>query len=320
MPPLVAHLLLVLAVAALAGAGLRVAAALGAGGALRVLAAVVVAATAAALTALLLAPVNLGSSPIALTLAAAGCWLAAARWLPDPVPVSAELGAEWRRLPAGIRIAIGAGLGALVAIAAWDLVRPALAGDGLIYHVPLVAAWVAGGDPGSLRAVSTDAPLEAYPLATELLVSWAAGIGRSYVAVSLANPADDRGPGARRVGRPARGAGAARCRRPRDRRPRRRPAPRHAAQHLHHRRPRARLAGRLRGAEPRRGARAAAVRRRASRRRPRDRDQDHRRCRSRPSASWRADLRSGVVSRCAGRSWRRRLRRPSWAASGTPAT
>ena len=183
------HVLLALSVLALGAAGSRAAAALGAGGLVRILAAAPIAATAAGLCALALGLVDLGADPIALALAAGALWLAARAALPSPAgALSAELAAEWDALPTPWRLVLGAFAGIVLALAVWLLRNPALVGDGLVYHSPVVATWVAGGDPPALNEVAQDAPLEAYPLTTELLATWAAGIGHSFAALSLWNP------------------------------------------------------------------------------------------------------------------------------------
>ncbi len=184
------HVLLALSVLALGAAGSRAAAVLGATGLVRVVAAAPLAATAAGLCSLTLGLVDLGADPIALALAAAALWLAARRALPEPHrSLSGELAAEWRQSPTSSRILLGAFTGIVLALAVWLLRNPALVGDGLVYHSPIVATWVSGGDPPALNEVAQDAPLEAYPLTAELLVTWASGIARSFVALSLWNPA-----------------------------------------------------------------------------------------------------------------------------------
>jgi hypothetical protein len=184
------HVLLALSVLALGAAGSRAAAALGAAGLVRIVAAAPIAATAAALCSLALGLlVELGADPIALALAAGALWLAARGALPEPRrPLSAELAAEWERLPTPSRLLLGAFAGIVLALTVWLLRNPALVGDGLGYHSPIVATWVTGGDPPALHEVAQDAPIEAYPLTTELLATWAAGIGRSFVTISLWNP------------------------------------------------------------------------------------------------------------------------------------
>ena len=183
------HVLLALAVLALGSAGSRAASALGATGVVRLVAAAPFAATTAAISALALGVVDLGSDPIALSIAAAALWLASRATLPEPAhPLSSELAADWSALPSHHRMLVGALVGISLALAVWLLRNPALAGDGLVYHSPVVATWVAGGDPPATYEVAQDAPLEAYPLTAELIVTWAAGIGRSFVALSLWNP------------------------------------------------------------------------------------------------------------------------------------
>lgn len=189
MPPLIAHILLVISVVALGAAGLRAGAALGGAGAIRLLAAAAIAATVAALWTLALGLFDLGSSPVALTTAALATWLGATRSLPRPrIAAMSEFRQRWSALPIGGRIAAGAAAGIVIAFAAWSLRHPALVGDGLQYHVPIVVSWAQGGDAPAMRAVTTDAPLEAYPLTAELLAAWAAGISRSFVPLSLGNP------------------------------------------------------------------------------------------------------------------------------------
>jgi hypothetical protein len=182
------HVLLALSVLALAAAGSRAAATLGATGLTRVVATAPIAATAAGVCSLALGLAGLGADPIALSLAAAAAWLVTRLAVPARAR-STGLAAEWSALPTPYRLLLGALAGVLVALAVWVLRNPALAGDGLVYHSPVVATWVAGGDPPALDAVARDAPLEAYPLTTELLATWAAGIARSFVVVSLWNPA-----------------------------------------------------------------------------------------------------------------------------------
>lgn len=183
------HVLLALGVVALGAAGSRAASALGAAGLLRLVAAAPFAATAAAISALALGVADLGADPIALSVAAAALWLASRAAMPQPArPLSSELAAEWSALPPHHRMLVGAFAGIVLALAVWLLRNPALAGDGLVYHSPVVTTWVAGGDPPATYAVAQDAPLEAYPLTAELVATWATGIGHSFVALSLWNP------------------------------------------------------------------------------------------------------------------------------------
>jgi hypothetical protein len=183
------HMLLAVSLVALGAAGLRAGAALGAAGLLRVLAAVPIAATAAALETLALGLVDLGSDPLALTLGACGVWLlAVSRLSPPKSRLSVELHREWAGVSPPIRVTVAALAGIIIALTVWFLRNPALVGDGLIYHLPIVATWVTSGDPPSLIPVTTDAQLQAYPLTNELLLTWASGIGRSFVPVTVWDP------------------------------------------------------------------------------------------------------------------------------------
>src|SRR4051812_13349667 len=102
--------LLALSIAAVVDAGMRVAARSGAVGMERVVAATVLAAAAAVAQALLLGLVGLGSSPIALSLAAGATWYAA-RQLPGLAPPPrAELARWWRGLDRWARLAVAFGV------------------------------------------------------------------------------------------------------------------------------------------------------------------------------------------------------------------
>ena len=49
--------------------------------------------------------------------------------------------------------------GASVAAIAWFLTYPAIGGDGLRYHLPILVSWVTEGSPGTLTPVAVEAPL-----------------------------------------------------------------------------------------------------------------------------------------------------------------
>jgi len=119
-----------LSVAALLGAGLRVAARTGSVGLERFVAAAVVAGAAAVIEALALGLIGLGSSPVALPLAAGATWFVAQRRLPAPRPrPRAEVAAWWRRLSAPQQLAFGAAAGAGVFLLAWSLFHPYISLD-----------------------------------------------------------------------------------------------------------------------------------------------------------------------------------------------
>ncbi len=184
------HALLGLSVAALAGAGLRLASLTGARGLERVLAAAVLAAAAAALEALVLGLAGWGTSTAALALAAGGTWQAT-RFLiqaPEPRPAT-EVVAWWRGLELPARLLLGAAAGVWLAWAVWLLRWPALGYDSVAYHVPEVVAWVHGGRPGAVETILPSLPVGNYPLTNEVLLAWGSGIARSFVVIGLWAPA-----------------------------------------------------------------------------------------------------------------------------------
>lgn len=178
--------LLMLASSALFAAGLRAAAAAGASGLERPIAAAPCAVAAAAAAALALGVVGLGSSPLALTVAAIATWAGARRAFPAPAnPGAHELAIWWGRLGAGVRAATTAVACAVLAWAAWLIVYPHVGGDGLLYHLPKVAGWVTSGEPGTLRTLFVDNPFQSFPGTNELVLAWATGIARNLAVLSL---------------------------------------------------------------------------------------------------------------------------------------
>jgi hypothetical protein len=148
---------------------------------------VVCAAAAAAVEALLLGLVSLGSSPVALALAAAATWLAARRLLPAPErSLLDDLAAARVDRPA--RIALGAALGALCAYVLWLVRRPSLGLDGAVYHLTEVVMWVQQGTPGSTELITYEFPVGNYPVTNEVLLTWATGLSRSLLPVVLWAP------------------------------------------------------------------------------------------------------------------------------------
>ena len=161
------QILLALAVAALAGAALRLASTTGARGLVRVVAAAPLGASIAVLETLALGLPGLGGSPVALSLAAGATWLAARTWLPAPEPRPRdELTAWWREAPPLLRYSLVAVLGAWLAWAIW-LVRYPIGAPNFGPGVPLVNAerWDAGvevrigSDPLEFAAALTQGTL-----------------------------------------------------------------------------------------------------------------------------------------------------------------
>jgi len=172
------HALLALALGALGGAGWRLAGRLTVAPLERALVAAALAGTAMVAEPLLLGRVGLGSSPAALTLAALVTFaLARAR-----IPASAGVG-WWRGLTPRERRMVGAGAGALFALALWMVDHPAIGVDGVVYHLPEALSWVHAGDTGATPHVAAEFQTGSYPLTNEVVLAWGMGIARSFVWV-----------------------------------------------------------------------------------------------------------------------------------------
>ncbi|MCP9488560.1 MAG: hypothetical protein MSC31_01635 [Solirubrobacteraceae bacterium MAG38_C4-C5] len=184
------HALLVVALLALGAAALRAASALVPEGLERVLVAAVLGAGAAVAQTLLLALVGLGSSPVVLTLAAGATWLAVRAVLPDPaVRLLDELARAIAAAPTGMRLAVGAAAGVLLALVYFFLRHPAVGIDGTAYVLPEIVNWIHSGRPGAEVQASEDFQAGAYPLTHEILLAWSMGLSRSFVPIALATPA-----------------------------------------------------------------------------------------------------------------------------------
>ncbi|HEX3873562.1 MAG TPA: hypothetical protein VHW26_05415, partial [Solirubrobacteraceae bacterium] len=182
--------LLVVALAALGGAGLRLAGRLGADGLQRIVAAAPIATSFAVLEALGLGLVSRGSSPWLLSAAAILTW-GAVRVSVDstrPPTLTATATAWWARRTRAERIAAGGAAGLWVAICAWLVANPTIGIDAALYHLNDVAAWVHNGRPGSTVALSYDLPFGSYPLTNEVALAWLAGISRGFAAPTLWSP------------------------------------------------------------------------------------------------------------------------------------
>ncbi len=184
--PVLHHALLGVSVVALAVAGFRLASILAERGLARALAAVTFAVALAVGDAIVLGLVSLGGSTLALTLAALATAAASLAWLPAPaLPPGGELAAAWRGLALPPRVALGTVAGAALVWIAWQLRHPALGFDTIHYHLPEMAIFVQGGQPGSVHDVLPGLPVGNYPLTTEVSVAWAMGIARSLVPLVL---------------------------------------------------------------------------------------------------------------------------------------
>jgi hypothetical protein len=184
---IVHHALLGLAIVALSGAAMRAVGSISPPGLERVVAAAPLAAAAAVAEAMLLGLVGLGASPVALSLATVGTWVAAAlRFAPAAERIAWP---AWGGLGRGSRVLAGGLAGAFAAWCAWLLAYPALGHDMVRYHLPEVVNWVHGGHPGSIERVVAALPVGSYPLTHEVLLGWSMAIARSFVPAALAPPA-----------------------------------------------------------------------------------------------------------------------------------
>ncbi len=183
------HAVLGLAALALSAAALRAASLTGAVGLERIVAAAPIAAGVACSQCLLLGLVRLGSSPVALGLAAALTWMASRR-LPSRGPSAAgELAAWWAARSRGERALAGAAAGAFLALCAWLLRYPYVGNDGVTYHLNTVVDFVESGRPTDLVTSTYAFPTANHPLTNELLLSWPISIARSFAPATLWTPA-----------------------------------------------------------------------------------------------------------------------------------
>ena len=184
------HVVLALCVAALAGAGLRLASRLGAKGLQRVVVAAVLAAATGCAEILALSLFGLGGSTVLIAALAFATWLAARRLVPiEGALPREELLAWWGSAALAERIVLGAAVGAWLVWAAWLTRYPVLGSDSMIYHVPEVIEWVHNGRPGSISGLFPGYPVGSYPVTNEVLTTWATAISRSFVPVILWAPA-----------------------------------------------------------------------------------------------------------------------------------
>ncbi len=184
------HVLLGLAVAALLGAGFRLASMAAPTGIERTIAAVVFAAGLAALQALALGAFGVGTKALPLGIVAGLTWVTAVLVLPAPeVGPGRELVASWRRLGPRTRLApaILAGVGAAVTV--WLLRHPSIGLDSNLYQYLDVARWLHDGHIGGFERLDYGVSYSSYPLTNEVLLAWSAGIARSFAPLTLWMPA-----------------------------------------------------------------------------------------------------------------------------------
>ena len=184
------HVLLALAVVGVGDASVRAASILVSFGLERALAATVLAVAVVVVETLVLGMFGLGSSTIALVALAALTWVAARLWIPAPEQrPGAELSRWWSGLDTPLRVGAAVLAGAAAGWVAWQLRYPSIGFDSSLYHYAQVAGWVDNGRPGSILDLSYDLPYGNYPLTDEVVLTWFAGISRSFPPLVLWNPA-----------------------------------------------------------------------------------------------------------------------------------
>jgi len=180
------HVLLVVAVLALGAAALRAASSLTPEGLERILVAAVLGAACAVAETLLLGLAGVGSSPVALALAAVVTWLGARAILPaPPVGLLDEASSAIAVASPAVGLGVGAAAGMLLVLVVFFLRHPAVGIDGTAHHLPEIVSWVHSGRPGSVVDVGEVFPAGAYPLTYEVLLAWSMGLSRSFVPVAL---------------------------------------------------------------------------------------------------------------------------------------
>lgn len=183
------HVLLGLAVAALLGAGFRLASMAAPTGLERALAAVVFAAALAAFEALALGAFGAGSKALPLGIVAGLTWVTAVLVLPAPeVGPGRELAASWRRLSPRARVAPAVVAGVALAVTVWLLRHPSIGLDSNVYHYLNVARWLHDGHIGGFERLDYGVSYSSYPLTNEVLLAWSAGIARSFVPLAVWMP------------------------------------------------------------------------------------------------------------------------------------
>lgn len=186
MEVLAHQLLLAAAALGLAGAGFRLASTLVPGGLARLVATAPLAVAAAVIWGLALGLAELGTSPVALAVAAVGTWVGARLAVPAPAtPLADEAVAWWRGLSPAARGVAGALAAAVAGHGLFLLRHPYLGVDAVIYHLPDVVAWIGNGRPGSSVDLLYGLPVGNYPQATEAALTWGAAISRSFVFPGL---------------------------------------------------------------------------------------------------------------------------------------
>jgi hypothetical protein len=181
------HALLVVAIAALSGAGWRLAATATNEHLARALATAAFAGAAMVLWTLALALAGLSSSRWLLFAGALVTWAVAERVAPEPEGPGVRR--WWRATPRRERAGVVAAVFALAAWALWQLRHPYVSLDGLTYHTALVASWMPDGNAGAATPLLEGVPVGNYPITHEVLVAWLSGLAGSWAPAIVVGPA-----------------------------------------------------------------------------------------------------------------------------------
>ncbi|PZS10437.1 MAG: hypothetical protein DLM64_08540 [Solirubrobacterales bacterium] len=190
MGSLIHHAALALAAVALGEGALRVVSRTGVRGLARVTAALPLAIATLVLETLILGRLGLAASTPVLFASAVVPWLWV-RWQTRAASYTGvldELRDWWQRSDASARVTAGALVGLALAWGLWQLDRPLLESDSLLYHLNLPVAWLAAGNAGAASVVHQALPVGNYPLTNEVVLAWAIGLSRSWVIASIWNP------------------------------------------------------------------------------------------------------------------------------------
>ncbi|MGH9291067.1 MAG: hypothetical protein ACRD0V_22680 [Acidimicrobiales bacterium] len=174
-----------LAVASISFAAWRLASLAVPGGTLRALATATLAASIAVVQALALGLFGLGTSRVGLPVAAALTGAIAWATLPAPATTATQEAARWwAGLSRPARAVVGGTAAAGAAWLGWVWWRPVVGYDGMLQNLLEVGRWLHDGRPGSRHRVFDLAPVEAFPLTNDVVLSWLAGMGRSFAVVA----------------------------------------------------------------------------------------------------------------------------------------
>lgn len=175
--------------AAVLGAGLRLASVATTRGLERVVAGTTIGVALIVLESLALGLFGLTRYPAAICALAAATWLLAWRLIPvSREPALDQAARVWRGLSRRGRACTGALLGAGAVWVLWPLHSPTVGYDGISYHMPEILGWVATGHPGAIHDVSYFLPFPNYPITNEVALTWLTSVSRGFAVAAVWTP------------------------------------------------------------------------------------------------------------------------------------